>query len=72
MSLIPVPRVISAAGFVTSLGGGSLSETVRAAMDEAAASTWRPDDLQTWAGETIAELDRGRGRVGDGRRRRRA
>ena len=56
MSLIPVPRLVSAAGFVTSLGGGSLSETVRAAMDEAAGSTWRPDDLQTWAGETIAEL----------------
>ena len=25
-------------------------------MDEAAASTWRPDDLQAWAGEAIAEL----------------
>jgi L-seryl-tRNA(Ser) seleniumtransferase len=24
-------------------------------MDEAAASTWRPDDLQAWASETIAE-----------------
>jgi D-glucosaminate-6-phosphate ammonia-lyase len=56
VSLIPVPRVVSAAGFVTSLGGGALPETVRAAMDEAAASTWRPDDLQAWAGETIAEL----------------
>jgi L-seryl-tRNA(Ser) seleniumtransferase len=56
MSLIPVPRVVSAAGFVTSLGGGTLPEAVRAAMDEAAASTWRPDDLQAWAGETIAEL----------------
>ena len=56
MSLIPVPRVISAAGFVTSLGGGSLSaRRVRDAMDEAAASTWRPDDLQAWAGEVIAE-----------------
>ncbi|HEY7537439.1 MAG TPA: aminotransferase class V-fold PLP-dependent enzyme [Gaiellaceae bacterium] len=54
MSSIPVPRVISAAGFVTSLGGGSLSERVRAAMDEASASTWRPDDLQAWAGEVIA------------------
>jgi L-seryl-tRNA(Ser) seleniumtransferase len=48
--------VISAAGFVTSLGGGTLPDEVRAAMDEAAASTWRPDDLQRWAGETIAEL----------------
>jgi L-seryl-tRNA(Ser) seleniumtransferase len=56
MSLVPVPRIVSAAGFVTSLGGGSLSGTVRAAMDEAAAGTWRPDDLQAWAGETIAEL----------------
>ncbi len=56
MTLIPVPRVISAAGFVTSLGGGSLSATVRAAMDEAAGSTWRPDDLQAWAGEAIVEL----------------
>jgi L-seryl-tRNA(Ser) seleniumtransferase len=56
MSRIPVPRVVSAAGFVTSLGGGALSGTVRAAMDEAAASTWRPDGLQAWAGQTIAEL----------------
>ena len=48
MSLIPVPRVISAAGFVTSLGGGSLSETVRAAMDEAAGehvASRRPADV---------------------------
>ncbi len=54
MTTIPVQRVISAAGFVTSLGGGSLPATVRAAMDEAAASTWRPDDLQAWASEVIA------------------
>ncbi len=47
-------RVVSAAGFVTSLGGGSLSESVRDAMAEAAASTWRPDDLQAWASEVIA------------------
>jgi D-glucosaminate-6-phosphate ammonia-lyase len=55
MSAIPVQRVISAAGFVTSLGGGTLPEPVREAMGEAAASTWRPDDLQAWAGSAIAE-----------------
>lgn len=54
MTAIPVPRVISAAGFVTSLGGGTLPEGVREAVAEAAASTWRPDDLQAWAGEVIA------------------
>ena len=32
MSAVPVQRVVSAAGFVTSLGGGSLSEGVRDAM----------------------------------------
>ena len=52
---IPVPRVISAAGFVTSLGGGALPEPVRAAVAEATGSTWRPDDLQEWAGAVIAE-----------------
>ena len=55
MSAIPVRRVISAAGFVTSLGGGTLPEPVRAAVLEAASATWRPDDLQAWAGEVIAE-----------------
>ena len=53
--MIPVGRVISAAGFVTTLGGGALSPTVRAAMDEAAEATWRVDELQRWAGEVIAE-----------------
>jgi D-glucosaminate-6-phosphate ammonia-lyase len=52
---IPVPRLISAAGFTTALGGGSLPEAVRFAMDEAAASTYRPDELQAWAGEVIAQ-----------------
>jgi D-glucosaminate-6-phosphate ammonia-lyase len=52
---IPVRRLISAAGFTTALGGGSLPEAVRQAMDEAAASTYRPDDLQAWAGEAIAQ-----------------
>src|SRR5207244_3276878 len=55
MSSIPVPRVISAAGFVTSLGGGALPEPVRAAVAEASAGTWRPDDLQEWAGAVIAD-----------------
>ncbi len=55
MSTIPVGRVVSAAGFVTSLGGGALPEPVREAMLEAACSTWRPDDLQAWAGSVIAE-----------------
>jgi len=54
MSAVPVQRVVSAAGFVTSLGGGSLSEGVRDAMAEASAHTWRPDDLQAWASEAIA------------------
>jgi L-seryl-tRNA(Ser) seleniumtransferase len=54
MTSIPVQRVVSAAGFVTALGGGGLPGTVRAAMDEAAASTWRPDDLQAWASDVIA------------------
>src|SRR3954451_24413552 len=54
MTAIPAQRVISVAGFVTSLGGGTLPESVRAAMAEAGAATWRPDDLQAWAGEVIA------------------
>lgn len=54
MTHIPVQPIVSAAGFVTSLGGGSLGTNVRAAMDEAAASTWLPDELQAWASETIA------------------
>ena len=41
---VPVQRVISAAGFVTSLGGGALPEAVRAAIAEATAATWRPDN----------------------------
>jgi L-seryl-tRNA(Ser) seleniumtransferase len=56
LNRIPVERVVSAAGFVTSLGGGTLGQDVRSAMDEAAASTWRPDDLQAWAGTVIAEV----------------
>jgi D-glucosaminate-6-phosphate ammonia-lyase len=54
MATVPVERVVSAAGYVTSLGGGALPEPVRAAMTEAAKSTWRPDDLQAWASEQIA------------------
>jgi seryl-tRNA(Sec) selenium transferase len=56
VSTPPVERVVSAAGFVTSLGGGSLSEGVRAAMTEGASSTWRPDDLQRWASDVIASV----------------
>jgi D-glucosaminate-6-phosphate ammonia-lyase len=55
VSAVPVERVISAAGFVTSLGGGTLPPVVREAIAEAAAATWRPDDLQAWAGSVIAE-----------------
>jgi D-glucosaminate-6-phosphate ammonia-lyase len=51
---IPTDRVISAAGFVTSLGGGSLPAPVRAAMSEAAGQTYPPDHLQTWAAAEIA------------------
>lgn len=47
--------MISAAGFTTAVGGGALPPAVRRAMDEAAAATYRPDDLQAWAGEAIAE-----------------
>jgi L-seryl-tRNA(Ser) seleniumtransferase len=54
--IAPPARVISAAGFVTSLGGGALPEAVRSAMAEAGSATWRPDDLQAWAGETIARV----------------
>jgi L-seryl-tRNA(Ser) seleniumtransferase len=50
-----VPRVISAAGFTTAAGGGALPPSVRSAMDEAAASTYRPDELQAWAAGAIAE-----------------
>jgi L-seryl-tRNA(Ser) seleniumtransferase len=46
--------VISAAGFVTSLGGGALPEAVRDAMHEAGGRTYRPDELQAWASEVIA------------------
>jgi len=56
MSAIPVQRVISAAGFVTSLGGGTIPTVVREAIAEAAGATWSPDDLQTWAGSVIAEV----------------
>jgi L-seryl-tRNA(Ser) seleniumtransferase len=52
--LVPVGRLISAAGFTTALGGGGLPDTVRRAMDEAAGQTYGPDALQAWAGETIA------------------
>ena len=55
MSAIGIPRVISAAGFVTTLGGGAMSARTRAAIDEAAQSNWRIDDLQAWAGGLIAE-----------------
>jgi L-seryl-tRNA(Ser) seleniumtransferase len=56
MTAIPSQRVISAAGFVTSLGGGTLPEGVRSAMAEAGAGTWRPDELQAWAGGVIARV----------------
>ena len=54
-SAIPVGRIISATGFKTTLGGGTLPEVVRLAMQEASSSTYQPDRLQTWAGEAIAE-----------------
>jgi len=53
---IPVPRVISAAGYVTRFGGGTLSPRVQTAMAEAASYTWRVDDLQEWAGSIIADV----------------
>ena len=55
MSAIGIARVISAAGFVTTLGGGAMSARTRAAIDEAAQANWRIDDLQAWAGGLIAE-----------------
>jgi D-glucosaminate-6-phosphate ammonia-lyase len=55
MSAIPVTRVVSAAGFVTSLGGGALPPPVREAIAEAAAATWPPDELQQWAASVIAD-----------------
>ena len=51
---IPTDRVVSAAGFVTSLGGGSLPAFVREAMSEAAAQTYPPDQLQAWGSCEIA------------------
>lgn len=51
---IPVGNVISAAGFKSTLGGGTLPEVVRLAMLEASSSTYQPDRLQAWAGEVIA------------------
>jgi L-seryl-tRNA(Ser) seleniumtransferase len=52
--MLSASRVISAAGYVTTLGGSPLSPYVRAAMDEALQSTWRIDDLQRAAGAGIA------------------
>lgn len=55
MSLrVPVPRIISAAGFVTSLGGGQLSIAAARGMATAAGATWRMDELQDWASAEIA------------------
>ncbi|HEX4518711.1 MAG TPA: aminotransferase class V-fold PLP-dependent enzyme [Gaiellaceae bacterium] len=54
-SRIPVGRIISATGFKTTLGGGTLPEVVRLAMQEASSSTFQPDRLQAWAGEAISE-----------------
>jgi D-glucosaminate-6-phosphate ammonia-lyase len=53
---VPFDPLISAAGFVSSLGGGPLPIEVADAMAEAAAGTWRPDDLQAWASTVIAEV----------------
>jgi L-seryl-tRNA(Ser) seleniumtransferase len=55
VSAIGPSRVVSAAGFVTTLGGGALPGSVREAMLEAASATWRVDELQAWAGEEIAK-----------------
>ena len=52
---IPVPRAISAAGFVTRFGGGALSPRVQAAVAEAMSYSWPVDALQRWAGEVIAD-----------------
>jgi len=52
---IPVGNVISAAGFKSTLGGGTLPGVVRQAMLEASSRTYQPDRLQAWAGEAIAE-----------------
>jgi L-seryl-tRNA(Ser) seleniumtransferase len=49
-------RVISAAGFVTTLGGGARSSAARAAIAEAAGASWSIAELQEWAGTVIAQV----------------
>jgi D-glucosaminate-6-phosphate ammonia-lyase len=52
--MIPLAPIVSAAGFTTTLGGGAMCRAAQEATANAAASTWRIDDLQRWAGEEIA------------------
>jgi D-glucosaminate-6-phosphate ammonia-lyase len=54
--MIPPAPIVSAAGFTTTLGGGAMCGPARDAIAEAAAATWRIDDLQRWAGAEIAAL----------------
>jgi L-seryl-tRNA(Ser) seleniumtransferase len=49
-------RVVSAAGFVTTLGGGARSPAARAAIAEAAGASWSIAELQEWAGTVIARI----------------
>jgi D-glucosaminate-6-phosphate ammonia-lyase len=53
----PLPqRVVSAAGFASILGGGSLAPAARSALAGAAEASWLTAELQEWAGEVIADL----------------
>jgi L-seryl-tRNA(Ser) seleniumtransferase len=49
-------RVVSAGGFVTTLGGSARSPAARAAMARAAGASWSIAELQEWAGTVIAQV----------------
>ena len=53
----PAPHsVISAAGFVTTLGGSARSPAARSAIAQASGASWSIAELQDWAGSVIAEV----------------
>jgi D-glucosaminate-6-phosphate ammonia-lyase len=57
LKLDPTPQsVVSAAGFVTTLGGSARSPATRSAIDKASGASWSIAELQEWAGTVIAEL----------------
>src|ERR1700733_2547426 len=48
--------VISAAGFVTTLGGSARSQAAQEAITTASRGSWSIAELQEWAGAVIAEI----------------